>query len=203
MTTVITVAFGDGVGPEIMEAALHVMREAGAQLEIETIEIGSRIYNMEGASGLLPSAWNSLLRTKTLLKGPIIVPEDKKFQSVTDAVCGIFEMEDANRSVHRHEGNPDIAAATHITPEFALFEVLQEPMPQLAGKNKADPSGAILAGVLLLEHIGQTETAERIRQAWQQALSEDLRLGTQEFAAAVVERLPIASLSPLMYNPAL
>lgn len=201
MSTVITVAFGDGVGPEIMEAALHIMREAGVELEIETIEIGSRIYNMEGASGLLPSAWNSLLRTKVLFKGPVIMPEDKPFKNVTDAICEIIEMNDAGRTVHRH--SPDIAAAAHTVENFALFEILQDAAPQLAGKNKADPSGAILAGILLLEHIGQQETAGRIRQAWQQALAGNLRLGTREFAAAVVERLPVATAPSLLYNPAI
>lgn len=203
MSTLITVAFGDGVGPEILEAALHILREAGADLEIETIEIGSRIYSMEGASGLLPSAWNSLLRTKILLKGPVIMPEDKNFKSVTDAICDIVEMDGDGLTVHRH--SPDIAAAAHIRENFALFEVLQDPSPDAAGKNTADPSGAILAGILLLEHIRQKETASRIREAWRQALAEglDKALGTREFALAVVERLPIASVSSLLYNPAI
>ena len=42
--TPITVAHGDGIGPEIMEASLHIMQESGAALEIETIEIGEKVY---------------------------------------------------------------------------------------------------------------------------------------------------------------
>ena len=34
----ITVAYGDGIGPEIMGACLHVIQEAGARIEIEVIE---------------------------------------------------------------------------------------------------------------------------------------------------------------------
>ena len=40
----ITVAHGDGIGPEIMEATLHILKEAGARLDIETIEIGEKVH---------------------------------------------------------------------------------------------------------------------------------------------------------------
>ena len=38
MTKHITVAYGDGIGPEIMESTLEILKEAGADLEINTIE---------------------------------------------------------------------------------------------------------------------------------------------------------------------
>ena len=40
----ITVAHGDGIGPEIMAASLRIMKEAGARIEEETIEIGGKVY---------------------------------------------------------------------------------------------------------------------------------------------------------------
>jgi isocitrate dehydrogenase len=82
MSTPITVAYGDGIGPEIMEATLHVLREAGAKLAIETIEVGERVYNMGATSGILPSAWDSLRRTKVLLKSPITTPQGKGYKSL-------------------------------------------------------------------------------------------------------------------------
>ena len=42
--TPITVAHGDGIGPEIMDATLHILKEAGARLDIETIEVGEKVY---------------------------------------------------------------------------------------------------------------------------------------------------------------
>ncbi len=42
--TAITVAHGDGIGPEIMEASLHIIQSAGAALDIEKIEIGEKVY---------------------------------------------------------------------------------------------------------------------------------------------------------------
>ena len=44
LKTPITVAYGDGIGPEIMSAALRVLTEAGARVEFETIEIGKAVY---------------------------------------------------------------------------------------------------------------------------------------------------------------
>jgi isocitrate dehydrogenase len=42
----ITVAHGDGIGPEIMEASLHIIQESGAALDIETIEIVEKISTL-------------------------------------------------------------------------------------------------------------------------------------------------------------
>jgi isocitrate dehydrogenase len=56
--TPITVAHGDGIGPEIMEATLHILKEAGARLDIETIEIGEKVYLRGNSAGIEPSALN-------------------------------------------------------------------------------------------------------------------------------------------------
>ena len=82
MTTPITVAYGDGIGPEIMEATLHILREAGADITVETIEVGERVYNMGASSGILPSAWETLRRNKVLLKAPITTPQGKGYKSL-------------------------------------------------------------------------------------------------------------------------
>jgi isocitrate dehydrogenase len=55
-STPITVARGDGIGPEIMDAKLHVLQEAGAQLDVETIEIGEAVYNRGYSSGIEPQS---------------------------------------------------------------------------------------------------------------------------------------------------
>jgi len=39
----ITVAHGDGIGPEIMGASLHIIQSAGARIDIEKIEIGEQV----------------------------------------------------------------------------------------------------------------------------------------------------------------
>jgi len=55
--TPITVAHGDGIGPEIMNATLQILEAGGAALEIETIEIGEKVYLRGNTSGIEPSSW--------------------------------------------------------------------------------------------------------------------------------------------------
>jgi len=81
-TTPITVAYGDGIGPEIMEATLQILGEAGAQIEPETIEIGEAVYNRGFSSGIESAAWDSLRRTGVFLKAPITTPQGGGFKSL-------------------------------------------------------------------------------------------------------------------------
>jgi isocitrate dehydrogenase len=80
--TPITVANGDGIGPEIMAATLHILKEAGARIQIETIEIGEKVYLRGNSAGIDPSAWESLRRTKVFLKAPITTPQGGGFKSL-------------------------------------------------------------------------------------------------------------------------
>ena len=80
--TPITVAHGDGIGPEIMNATLRILEAGGAALEIETIEIGEKVYLRGNTSGIEPSSWESLLRTKVFLKAPITTPQGGGFKSL-------------------------------------------------------------------------------------------------------------------------
>jgi isocitrate dehydrogenase len=66
----------------------------------------------------------------------------------------------------------------------------------------ANPSGLLLAAVKMLEHIGQGEIADTVQKAWLKTIEDGVhtgdvyqpetsrrRVGTQEFAASVIERL--------------
>ncbi len=78
----VTVAFGDGIGPEIMEATLHILAEARANIRVETIEVGQRYYENGVSTGIPPQAWDSIHRTKTLLKAPITTPQGGGYKSL-------------------------------------------------------------------------------------------------------------------------
>src|SRR5919109_4558812 len=78
----VTVAYGDGIGPEIMTATLQILKEAGAQLEYETIEIGEKVYLAGNTAGIAPEAWESLRRTKVFLKAPITTPQGGGYKSL-------------------------------------------------------------------------------------------------------------------------
>ena len=89
----ITVAYGDGIGPEIMEATLKILKAAGAQIEPEVIEIGEKVYLSGVPAGIKPEAWESLRRTKVFLKSPVTTPQGGGYKSLnvtTRKALGLF-----------------------------------------------------------------------------------------------------------------
>ncbi|MCA1594273.1 MAG: NADP-dependent isocitrate dehydrogenase [Acidobacteria bacterium] len=90
--TPITVAHGDGIGPEIMEATLHILEAAGAQLDIERIEIGEKVYLAGNAAGIEPGAFESLRRTRVFLKAPITTPQGGGYKSLNVTVRKTFGL---------------------------------------------------------------------------------------------------------------
>jgi isocitrate dehydrogenase len=91
--TPITVAYGDGIGPEIMDATLKIITEGGARIAPETIEIGEKVYLNGNSAGIEPAAWESLRRTKVFLKAPITTPQGGGFKSLnvtTRKMLGLY-----------------------------------------------------------------------------------------------------------------
>jgi isocitrate dehydrogenase len=335
----ITVAHGDGIGPEIMAATLQILKESGAQLEIETIDIGEKVYLAGNSSGIEPGAWDSLRRTKVFLKAPITTPQGGGYKSLNvtvrktlglyanvrpcvsyhpfvetkhqnmdvvivreneeDLYAGIehrqteqvvqclklisrpgsekivrYAFEYARRNnrkkvtcftkdnimkltdglFHRvfdeiakeytdianeHwivdigaakladtpeifdvlvmpnlygdvlsdvaaqiAGSVGLAGSANIGEKVAMFEAIHGSAPRRAGQNLANPSGLLLGAVMMLVHIGETEAAERVHNAWLRTIEDGVhtydvynesvskqKVGTKEFAEAVVQRL--------------
>lgn len=350
--TPITVAEGDGIGPEIMAATLHVLKEAGAQLEIEHIAIGEKVYLAGQPAGIEDSAWESLRRTKVFLKAPITTPQGGGYRSLNVTVRGalglyanvrpcvsyhpfiqtkhprmdvviIRENEEDLYTGIEYQQTPDVCMALKIisrpgceriiryafeyamrygrkkvtaftkdnilkisdglfhkvfdeiakeypsienehwiidigtakaadTPEHfdvivmpnlygdivsdvtaqitgsvglvgtanigqkgAMFEAIHGSAPRRAGQNAANPTGLLLASVLMLVHIHQPETAEKIHNALLKTIEEGIhtndifkegvsrsKVGTREFAEAIVKRLGQKphTLSPVSYQ---
>jgi isocitrate dehydrogenase len=335
----ITVANGDGIGPEIMAATLRILEAAEAPLEIETIDIGEKVYLAGNSSGIEPSSWESLRRTKVFLKAPITTPQGGGYKSlnvtvrkvlglyanvrpcvsyhpfvetkhpVMDVVVVRENEEDLYAGIEHRQTNqvvqclklisrpgsekivsyafeyarrnnrkkvtcftkdnimkltdglfhkvfneiaaeyPDIenehwivdigAAKLADTPEafdvvvmpnlygdvlsdvaaqiagsvglvgsanigehVSMFEAIHGSAPRRAGQNLANPSGLLLGAVMMLVHVGLTEHAERVHNAWLRAIEDGIhtydiydekvskqKVGTKEFAEAVVARL--------------
>ncbi|MBO4947390.1 MAG: isocitrate/isopropylmalate dehydrogenase family protein [Lachnospiraceae bacterium] len=77
----ITVFKGDGIGPEITDAVMDILKAAGADLEFEVFRVGNPEYLENGA--LIPdAAFASFEKTKVLLKSPITTPIGKGFRSL-------------------------------------------------------------------------------------------------------------------------
>ena len=80
--TRITVAKGDGIGPEIMDATLKIILAAGAQIEMDEIEVGEKVYLSGNSSGITSEAWKTIRQNKILLKGPITTPQGGGYKSL-------------------------------------------------------------------------------------------------------------------------
>jgi isocitrate dehydrogenase len=335
----ITVANGDGIGPEIMDATLRILEAAGAPLDIERIDIGEKVYLAGNSSGIEPASWESLRRTKVFLKAPITTPQGGGYKSLNvtvrkvlglyanvrpcvsyhpfvetkhpkmdvvivreneeDLYAGIeyrqtadvmqclklisrpgsekiirYAFEYARRNNRKkvtcftkdnimkltdglfHKifdevakeyseienehwivdigaakladtpeafdvvvmpnlygdilsdvaaqiaGSVGLAGSANIGEHVAMFEAIHGSAPRRAGQNLANPSGLLLGGVMMLVHIGLTEHAERVHNAWLRTVEDGIhtydifddkvskqKVGTREFADAVIERL--------------
>lgn len=99
-------------------------------------------------------------------------------------------------------GSVGLAPSANIGEHGAMFEAIHGSAPKIAGKNEANPSGLLLASLMMLVHVGQATVAERIHNAWLRTLEDGIhtadifdpeksveKVGTQEFAAAVIARL--------------
>ena len=89
----ITVAYGDGIGPEIMQATLDILLAAGAQIETEVIEIGEKVFRKGISTGIADESWESIKKNKVFLKAPITTPQGGGFKSLnvaTRTTLGLF-----------------------------------------------------------------------------------------------------------------
>jgi isocitrate dehydrogenase len=89
----ITVARGDGIGPEIMDACLRIIEASGAELEYEHVEVGEKVYLSGNTSGIEPEFWDSIRRTRVFYKAPLTTPQGSGFKSInvtTRKTLGMF-----------------------------------------------------------------------------------------------------------------
>ncbi|MDX2101296.1 MAG: NADP-dependent isocitrate dehydrogenase [Alphaproteobacteria bacterium] len=353
MATPITVAYGDGIGPEIMGATLRILAEAGARLAPEVIEIGEQVYKRGVTAGIEDTSWDSLRRTQVFLKAPITTPSGGGYKSLNvtvrktmglfanvrpcvayhpfvatnhpgmdlvivreneeDLYAGIehrqtddvvqclklisrpgceriarYAFEYARRNGRKKvtcmtkdnimkmtdglfrrvfeeigadypeiakdhmiidigtamvadkpdsfdvivtpnlygdilsdvaaqvTGSVGLGGSANIGDSIAMFEAIHGSAPMIAGKGIANPSGLLLAAVMMLVHIRQPEAATAVHNAWLRTIEDGIhtadiasartvrKVGTDGFAAAVIDRLgqsPVR-LSPVAYaNP--
>ena len=78
----ITIAKGDGIGPDIMDATLKILKAAGAQIEIEEIQVGEQVYLSGNTAGISKESWDVIRRNKIFLKAPITTPSGGGYKSL-------------------------------------------------------------------------------------------------------------------------
>ena len=337
--TRITVAKGDGIGPEIMDATLAILKAAGAQLEFDEIEVGEKVYLSGNSSGIAAESWDIIRKNKIFLKAPITTPQGGGYKSLnvsTRKFLGLYSNVRPCRSYHPfintkhpimdivivreneedlyagiehqqtdevvqclklisrpgcekivryafeyarqnnrkkvtcftkdnimkqtdglfHEvyneiakeyseietehwiidigaakladtpevfdvivmpnlygdvlsdiaaqitGSVGIAGSANIGEECAMFEAIHGSAPDIAGKNIANPSGLLQGAIMMLNHIGQSNIAEKIQNAWLLTLEQGIHtkdiykegtskilVNTKEFTQSVINNL--------------
>jgi isocitrate dehydrogenase len=99
-------------------------------------------------------------------------------------------------------GSVGLAGSANIGEECSMFEAIHGSAPRRARQNLANPSGLLQGAIMMLNHIGQTEVAEKVQNAWLKTLEEGThtydifkdgisksKVGTKEFAKAVIANL--------------
>ncbi len=94
-------------------------------------------------------------------------------------------------------GGLGLAPGSNIGKHAAIFEAVHGTAPDIAGQNVANPSALLFAACLMLDHVGEGQRAQRIRNAAeslireQQTVTRDLggTASTSEFADAVIARM--------------
>lgn len=347
----ITVAKGDGIGPEIMDATLDIILAAGADLQVEEIEVGEKVYLAGNTSGIAKESWDTIRRNKVFLKAPITTPQGGGYKSLnvtTRKFLGLYANVRPCASLHpfvrtkhpdmdivivreneedlyagiEHQqtdevvqclklisrpgcekivryafeyarqygrkkvtcftkdnimkqtdglfhqvfdeiakeypdienehwiidigaakmadtpenfdvivmpnlygdvlsdvaaqiaGSVGLAGSANIGEECAMFEAIHGSAPRRAGQNMANPSGLLQGAIMMLNHLGQTEVAEKVQNAWLKTIEDGIHtydiykegiskecVGTKEFAQAVIANLgqKPTTLKPVSY----
>jgi isocitrate dehydrogenase len=114
--TKVAIACGDGIGPEIMEATLKILDAAGANIQVEKIEIGEQVYLSGNSAGIEKSTWEIIHKNKIILKAPSTTPQGKGYKSLNVTLrksLGLF----ANV-------RPVTAYAPYVKTNFAGMDVV-------------------------------------------------------------------------------
>ncbi|NFA62158.1 isocitrate/isopropylmalate dehydrogenase family protein [Clostridium sporogenes] len=94
-------------------------------------------------------------------------------------------------------GGLGLLPGANIGDKGAVFEAAHGAAPDIAGKNKANPTACILSGAMMLKYIGEKEKAKKIENAIEKVfvdgkcLTEDLggNSTTEQFTAAIIDNL--------------
>lgn len=100
-------------------------------------------------------------------------------------------------------GGLGVAPGANIGPDAAIFEATHGSAPKYAGKNKVNPTALILSAKLMLEHLGETDAAEKLERAVAKVIAEgkdvtyDMKenrndptsVGTREMAKAICKAM--------------
>jgi isocitrate dehydrogenase (NAD+) len=160
----------------VLKALTGLFLEAGREVAKEyegRVQVDDRIVDA-CAMQLVMNPWQFDVIVTTNLFGDIL----------SDELAGLV-------------GGLGMAPGANIGENAAIFEAVHGSAPDIAGKGIANPLALLLAACLMLEHVGRSELAARIRNAVERALNEteartpDLggKGSTKQFVDAIVRGL--------------
>ena len=95
-------------------------------------------------------------------------------------------------------GGLGIAQGANIGKDFAVFEPVHGSAPDIAGQNKANPTAMLMSAIEMLNYIGETEAAGRIKLALFETLNAGIKTADlggiascSEFTQAIIDRLAV------------
>jgi isocitrate dehydrogenase (NAD+) len=97
-------------------------------------------------------------------------------------------------------GGLGVVPSANIGDECAMFEAVHGTAPDIAGKGFANPTALLMSSTLMLDHLGERTTAERIQNALESVYRQGKhttrdvggKAGTEEFTDAVIAALKLA-----------
>ncbi len=135
MSQRITVAYGDGIGPEIMTVVLNILRKAGADFQEDVIELGEKLYKQGYSSGIKPEDWHIISKNKVFLKAPITTPQGGGFKSLNVKIrksLGLFANVRPVKALHPYVNTkfPDIDVVVIRENEEDLYAGIEHRQTQ-------------------------------------------------------------------------
>ena len=88
----ITVSYGDGEGPVIMEHILSILQAAEARISINSIDIGENFYKREHYNGIPDSAWKTITAHPVILMAPSAKPKGDEYRELQQTLCSALEL---------------------------------------------------------------------------------------------------------------
>src|SRR3954447_9496705 len=178
MAHAVTLIPGDGIGPEVSEATVHVLSATGVQFEWDIREAGSAVMAREGTP-LPDSVLDSIRRTRTALKGPITTPVGTGFRSVNVALRqeldlfaavrpsrtlpGIRSRYDGLDLVVVRENTEDLYAGIEFEQGSPATQALREELRRLSSYELREDAG------VTIKPISVTGTRRIVRFAFDHA----------------------------------
>ncbi|MBI2707614.1 MAG: NADP-dependent isocitrate dehydrogenase [Proteobacteria bacterium] len=104
MTHSVTLIEGDGIGPEVVEAARRIIDATGLPIHWDVCEAGAKVFKQGLATGVPPETIESIKQTKVVLKGPLETPVGYGEKSANVTLRALFETYANTRPVRQIPG---------------------------------------------------------------------------------------------------